>query len=168
MSVGSLPAALRQQKVSRLEKKRQTHEQQLPNNSHSKSNQQHPSQVNQTTPIPRQLNNTCAKTALLLVQVHKIFRMRQTIPRMPNTEWPSSQAAVWWEKEMVGTLVLFDTFCDWHVLPDETPMLPWFSGFQGVLLLGTVSFSQSAILILEIGLSKGVKMGDIFVRILKN
>lgn len=54
------------------------------------------------------------------------------------------------------------------MLHDETLILPWFSGFQGVLLLGIVSFSQSAILILEIGLSKGLKMGDILVKILKN
>lgn len=54
MSVGSLPAALRQQKVSRLEKKDK--------HTWAAAAKQHPSQVKWATPIPGPPNNTHPKT----------------------------------------------------------------------------------------------------------
>lgn len=90
------------------------------NNTHPKSTKQHPPQAKWTTPIPSPPNNTHPKTSeqhlsqdcIAACTSSQIFRMHQTIPRMPNTEWPSPQAAVRWEKEMVGTPVPSDT-CLW-------------------------------------------------------
>lgn len=142
-----------------------------PNNTHPKPSEQHPSQVHQTTPIQRHLNHTCPKTALLLAQVHRFSGCIKQSPGCQTLNDHHPRQLFDGRRKWLGHQSHLTLACDWHVLCDETPMLPWFSrfsGFQGVLLLGTVSFSQSAILIPDIGLSKGVKMGDIFVRILKN
>lgn len=141
-------------------KKTNTHEQQLLNNTHPKSNEQHPSQENWTTLVPRL--HCCSYKFTRFSGCIKQSSGCQTLnDRHPRQLFDGQRK--WLGHQSHLTLV-----CDWHVLHDETLILPWFSGFQGVLLLGIVSFSQSAILILEIGLSKGLKMGDTLVKILKN